>query len=117
MNISISGLHLETDPKLSLYAQKKVQKLSKYDSSILKIEVRLISEKSHRGKENDFYCEINVTLPKRILEIVDVERGFEKAIDKAVERMKNTLIRNKEKHISQKHKREILNKFINRFRR
>jgi ribosomal subunit interface protein len=117
MNIIISGLHFEIDPQIKEYVNKKVGKLSKYNSKIQKIDVRLASKKSHRGQENDYFCEIEVVIPGHVLEIVDSEREIDKAIDRAVERMKNTLVRNKEKHTSQKHKRKIWNKFINRFRR
>lgn len=115
MNISISGLHLETDPKLREYAHKKTKKLLKYHPKITDLKVRLISEKSHRGQEQDYYCEITIHVPGRILEIVDVEREMEKAIDKAVERMKRALIKYREREISKLHKRGIVRKLLSRW--
>jgi len=117
MNISISGLHFETDPKLREYADQKTKKLLKYHPKITDLKVRLISEKSHRGQEQDYYCEITVHVPGRILEIVDVQREMEKAIDKAVERMKRALIKSREKEISISHKRGIVGKFLSRWQR
>jgi len=117
MNISVTGLHIETDPKLKAYADKKIKKLLRYHSKITDLKVRLISEKSHRGQEQDYYCEITIHVPGRILEIVDSERAMDKAIDKAVERMKRTLIKHKEKEISKQHREGVFNKLLGRFRR
>ena len=55
MTISITGLHFESDPKLKAYADKKIKKLLHYHSQITDIKVRLLSEKSHRGQEQDYY--------------------------------------------------------------
>lgn len=117
MNISISGLHLESDPKLKEYADKKIKKLLRYHSGITDIKVRLMMEKSHRSEQHEFFCEITVHVPGRILEIVDVEKNHTKAIDKAIERMKRTLIKYKEKEVSKKHREGIFNKVLRRFNR
>ncbi len=116
MIITVSGIHLTRHPKLKVYAKKKAEKLQKYHKQIEKIEVRLILEKGHRSRENDYYCEIKLTIPGHNLTVKDVERNFEKAVDKAVERMKTTLIRNKEKHLSREHKRGVLRKILERAR-
>ena len=117
MNISVSGLHLQTDPKLREYADKKAKKLLKFHPKITDLKVRLISQKAHRGQEQDYYCEITVHIPGKILEIVDTQREMEKAIDRAVERMKRTLIKSREKEISKLHRRGIVRKFLSRWQR
>ncbi len=110
MNIRVSGLHVKKSPKTKEYALQKVQKLLKFHPAIERIHIRLISEKSHRGQENDFYCEITIATPRHTLEIRDVERDFEKAIDKAVERMRRTLTKHKEKSITKKHQEGLKTK-------
>ena len=115
MNIVISGPHPKKEPQLEEYARKKVQKLSKYHSRILQIDVRLIVKGAHRGQENDNYCEITAKVPGKTLEIVDSERAMDKAIDKAVERAKRTLIKYREKKISKEHKRGIIGKLLSRW--
>ena len=115
MKIVISGLHLKKEPQLEEYARKKVQKLSKYHPQILQIDVRLIAQKSHRGQENDYYCEITAKVPGKTLEIVDSERAMAKAIDKAVERTKRTLVKYREKKISKDHKKGIVRKILGRW--
>lgn len=117
MNISLSGLHLETDPKIKAYADKKVKKLLNYHSGITDIKVRLISQKAHRNDQHEFFCEITVHVPGKILEIVDREKDHAKAVDKAVERMKKSIIRYKEKTISRQHREGVLRKLVRRFTR
>lgn len=117
MNISLSGLHLETDPKIKDYADKKVKKLLNYHSGITDIKVRLISQKAHRNEQHEFFCEITVHVPGKVLEIVDREKDHMKAVDKAVERMKKAIIRYKEKTISKQHHEGIFTKIISRIRR
>ena len=103
MNIKVSGMHIKKSPKTKDYALMRVDKLLKFHPQIEKIHIRLISAKSHRGQESDFYCEITVATPHHTLEIRDVERNFDKAIDKAIERMKRVLTKHKEKSLTKKH--------------
>ncbi len=102
MNIIVSGLHLKKFPEMEEYAKEKVAKLYKYHRKIEKIQVRLIDKESHRDKNQDYYCEIEIDIPGRNLEIVDVEYSMDKAIDKAVERMKRLLVKDKEKRIERR---------------
>ena len=117
MDISITGLHIETDPKLKEYASTKAKKLLKYDARITDLKVRLFGEKAHRSENHDYYCEITVHVPGKILEIVDKERDVTKAIDKAVDRMKKALVRHREKTISKRHKEGLAAKLLRRLRR
>lgn len=114
MKIIISGLHLKKFPELEVYAAKRVQKLGRYFKNVLKLEVRLIWEKAHRNQLHSSACKIIADIPGRNLEIVERDESMDKAIDKAVERMKKLLTRTKEKKISKWHKIGILNKLLNR---
>lgn len=115
MQIIVSGQNLENFPELEKYAQKKVAKLPKFHPKIEKIQVRLISEKSHRNELHNSTCEIIADIPGRNLEIVERDKSMDKAIDKAVERMHRLLVKTKEKKISKWHKFGILEKLRNRF--
>lgn len=114
MKIVVSGIHLKENPQIEDYAAKKVQKLQKFHSKIEKAYVRLIEEPAHRGKEQDYICEITLHVPGRILEITDSERAMDKAIDKAIERMKRSLTKHKEKAIEKKRWRAIFLKLRSR---
>lgn len=115
MKIVVSGIHLKKFPQSEKYAIKRTQKLEKFHSKIKLLEIRLISEKAHRGQEKDYYCEIEAFLPGHNILVVDTEREMDKAIDKAVERMSQALRRAKEKDISKKHKEGIKLKEKNKF--
>ncbi|OGD86978.1 ribosomal subunit interface protein [Candidatus Curtissbacteria bacterium RIFCSPHIGHO2_01_FULL_41_11] len=104
MQIIVSGSRLVEFPEIEAYAREKVSKLSKYSSKIENIRVRLISEKSHRNEQHNSFCEIALDLPGKNLEVKDSENSMDKAIDKAVERMKRALVKYKEKSVSKKHK-------------
>ncbi|MEK9146685.1 MAG: ribosome-associated translation inhibitor RaiA [Patescibacteria group bacterium] len=114
MKIIISGLHLKKFPELEVYVAKRVQKLGRYFKKIVKLEVRLIWEKSHRNELHSSACEIIADIPGRNLEIVERDRTMDKAIDKAVERMKRLLVKTKEKSITLKHKEGISRKKVDR---
>ena len=117
MDISITGLHIQTDPKLKEYTNQKAKKLLKYHSKITDLKVRLFAEKAHRSEDHDYYCEITIHVPGKVLEIVDKERDVTKAIDRAADRMKKALIRHREKEISKKHKEGLAAKLLRRLRR
>ena len=115
MNIVISGIHLQQFPELEDYARKKVSKLGKFHPKIGEIRVRLISQKSHREKTQDYDCQIEIDIPGKNLSIIDTEESMEKAIDKAVERMKRLLVKSKEKRTTLRHRIAALAKLKNRF--
>ena len=115
MKIIVSGSHLVDFPEMEGYATEKVARLSRYHHKIEKISVRLTAERAHRNEEHDFTCEIIVAVPGRDVEVVERDRFMDKAIDKALERMKRTLIKAKEKSVSKKHKEGILAKLLSRF--
>ena len=116
MDISITGLHIQTDPKLKEYANQKAKKLIKYDARITDLKVRLFAEKAHRSEDHDYYFQITIHVPGKILEIVDKERDVTKAIDKAVDRMKKALVRHREKTISKRHKEGLAAKLLRRLK-
>lgn len=116
MKVTITAIHLSSPQKAKDYAKIKVDKLIKYNSKIESIEVRLIEAQSHRNKNTDYNCEIKISLPGHDLEVRDIASSIEAAIDKAEEKAKRLLVKNKEKHISQEHKRGIVSKLLGRIR-
>jgi len=114
VSITITTIHLENPKKAKDYAQEKISKLSRYNSKIEKIEVRLIGEKSHRDKNTDFTCEVKIALPGHDLEIKDTEQTILAAIDKAEDRAKRLLVKNKEKHLARNHQRGIVGRIRKR---
>ena len=109
-NIIISGKHVKEFPEIEDYAEKKLEKLLKFHPKIEKITANLISEDSHRDKNKDYYCDLLIDLPGNNLELSEVDNSMDKAIDKAVERMKVILVKDKEKNLSEKHRGTIRGK-------
>lgn len=108
VQIIVSGLHLKKFPELENYAIKKAGKLSKYFPKILKIQIRLIWEKSHRNELHSSACEIIADIPGNNLELIERDQAMDKAIDKASERMHRLLVKTKEKRISKQHKEGVV---------
>lgn len=113
MILTITAIHLANPQKAKAYAEEKISKLTKYHPKVEKIEVRLIN-KRHKQKKNEYDCEIKIVVPGHDLEITDSELSIEAAIDKAEERAKRLLVKNKEKHLSRDHKRGVLAKLRER---
>jgi ribosomal subunit interface protein len=97
MNIVVRGKHLRENQALEEYALKKTSKFYHYFPEIIKTEVELKSESGHKGKEMDFLVDILVKVPGKTFKVSDSERDMYKAIDKAVERMSETLRREKDR--------------------
>lgn len=116
VQIKIAEIHFK-DPKVEEYALKKVEKLAKFHKGIQKITIRLTLEKAHRGQNHTSFCELEFDIAGKNFVIRDNEREIDKAIDKAVERAKRVLVKHKEKTISRKHKKGIVNKLVRRFTR
>lgn len=115
VKVTITAIHLTSSQKAKDYAKAKIGKLDKYNSKIKTVEIRLIGEKSHRDKNTDYNCEIKISLPGHDLEIKDTERTIEAAIDKAEERAKRLLVKNKERHLPRQLNHSIVHKLLDKF--
>lgn len=96
MNIVVKGKHLRENAALEEFALKKTSKFYHFYPEIIKIEIELKSETGHRGKETDFLADLMVKVPGKTFKITDNERDMYKAIDRAVDRMIETLRREKD---------------------
>lgn len=114
MQIKIAEIHFK-NPKVEEYAIKKVEKLAKFHKGIQQVIIRLTSERAHRRQNHTCFCELEFDVRGKNFVIRDNEREIDKAIDKAVERAKRALVKHKEKHLSRKHKKGIVNKLLLRF--
>ena len=106
MRIKIAEIHFK-DQKIEDYAINKVTRLEKFHSGIKLVTIRLTLEKNHRTQNHTSFCELEFDIRGKDFVVKDSERQIDKAIDKAVERAKRTLVRHKEKEISKKHKEAI----------
>lgn len=96
MNIVVKGKHLRENQALEDFAFKKSAKFYHFYPEIIKIEIELKSETGHRGKETDFVADLMVKVPGKTFKVTDNERDMYKAIDRSVDRMSETLRREKD---------------------
>lgn len=96
MSIVVKGKHLKENLALEEFALKKTSKFYRFYPEIIKTEIELKSETGHRGKETDFLADIMVKIPGKTFKVTDNERDMYKAIDRAVDRMNETLRREKD---------------------
>lgn len=98
MNIVVKGNHVKENIALEKYAFKKSEKFYLHYPKIVKVEIELRSESSHKRKEDDFIADILIKVPGHTFKVSDHERDMYKAIDQSVARMVEVLRREKEKH-------------------
>ncbi len=101
VKLTVTEIHIK-DKKAREYAKAKFTKLTRYYPKIENIEARLVGQYL-KDKNKDFICELKITIPGHDLEIKDSELTITAAIDKAEERAKRVLTKQKEKAITKKH--------------
>lgn len=102
MRIQIKATAFELTPSLQSFIEEKFSSLEKFlsrwdenDAVILRVEVS--KNTRHHQKGNVFYGEVNVDLPKNVLRIEEVGDEMHAVIDRLKDRLKNELLRLKEK--------------------
>jgi putative sigma-54 modulation protein len=96
MNLHIHTVHFEADAKLVEYVTRKVEKLTTFHDSLIKVEVFLkLDNVVHVIK--DKVVEIKVHVPRHDFFTKCSTKQFEESFDKALESMINQLKRKKEK--------------------
>ncbi|MDP2671307.1 MAG: ribosome-associated translation inhibitor RaiA [bacterium] len=99
MHVAVRGKHLEENEALENHALEKAKKLSRFAKDITRLEIELISEPAHLKKEEDYIVDVTLHVSGHTFQIRDSENDMYKAIDKAIERMIETLRRRKEKEV------------------
>ena len=78
MNIEFTARHFHAPDSLKIYAQDEIQKLERYFPRIIQCQVIL----SHEN--NKYTTEINLSIPKRKLNVKETTGNVTKSIDGAV---------------------------------
>jgi putative sigma-54 modulation protein len=96
MNVNIQTVHFDADEKLVEYVTRKIQKLSTFHDSILKVDVFLkLDNVVHNIK--DKIAEIRVHVPKHEFFVKASSKSFEESFDHALESIINQVKKRKEK--------------------
>lgn len=91
MNIEFTARHFHAPAKLRIYTENEVQKLKRYFNRIIQCQVVL----SHEN--NQYTTEINLSIPKRKINVKDTTNNVTKSIDRAVSKMAGRISKFKER--------------------
>ena len=91
MNIEFTARHFHAPDKLRIYTENEVQKLKRYFNRIIQCQVVL----SHEN--NQYTTEINLSIPKRKINVKDTTNNVTKSVDRAVSKMAVRISKFKEK--------------------
>ncbi len=102
MRLQVKAVGFELTPALNQFIEEKFRSLEKFlshwdknDSVILRVEVSRTTK--HHQKGMVFYAEANLDLPKNVLRVEEINEDMHAAIDKLKDRLKNDLLKVKEK--------------------
>ena len=91
MDIEFTARHFHAPAKLRIYTENEVQKLKRYFNRIIQCQVVL----SHEN--NQYTTEINLSIPKRKINVKDTTDNVTKSIDRAVSKMAGRISKFKER--------------------
>ncbi|PHI20643.1 ribosomal subunit interface protein [Lewinellaceae bacterium SD302] len=95
MQIQTNAIHFKADPKLLTFIQEKLNKLEQYSDRIIDAQVYLKLENT--GQVKDKITEIRLHVPGDRLFSKSSEKTFEAAVDRAVEGLRRSLRKYKER--------------------
>ncbi|HEY4499647.1 MAG TPA: ribosome-associated translation inhibitor RaiA [Candidatus Paceibacterota bacterium] len=102
MRIQIEAKGFELTPSLTKFIEEKIGGLDRFikrwdkdNSVITRVEVSKTTK--HHQKGEIFYAEVNMDLPHKVLRVEETNNEIHTAIDRAKDRLKNEIVRLKEK--------------------
>jgi len=96
MKVNIKATNMEITPSVTAQVQEKMGSLDRYFNNIQQIDVELGMTTKGQQKGKIYFCEVNVSVPKKLLRF---RREFEeigKAINEAKKGIQNELNEYKE---------------------
>lgn len=96
MVINFKATNMELSAPIKARAQEKFGGLEKYFNNILQVDVELGVVTKGQQKGNIFFCEVNVSVPKKLLRYRREFESLEKAINEAKKGIQNELGKYKE---------------------
>ncbi|MEL6141065.1 MAG: ribosome-associated translation inhibitor RaiA [Bacteroidota bacterium] len=95
MQIQTNAVHFKADSKLLNFIHERLQKLEQYSDRIIGAQVYLKLE--NHGQVKDKVTEISLQVPGDRLFSKSADRSFEAAVDRAVEGLRRSLKKYKER--------------------
>jgi ribosomal subunit interface protein len=119
ITLQITGRHFELDEKIVNYTQKKLGRLDKFmprHHPAIFGTVVLAHDKSNR-QDNEFCCEVIIDAPKERFQAAESTINMYAAIDICEQKLKQQILRYKQKHVpARNHRRLLFAKMVGRDR-
>jgi len=96
MLINLKSTNIELTAQIKSHAQDKLGGLDKYFNNIQQVDVELGVVTKGQQKGKIFFCEVNVSVPKKLLRYRREFESLEKAINEAKKGIQNELGKYKE---------------------
>lgn len=96
MNVKIHSIHFNTDEKLELFINEKLQKIERFGNRITDVQVILKLDHNNGGVK-DKIAEIRVQLPGKILYAEESSKAFEESVELATDSIVRQVKKHKEK--------------------
>ncbi|MFA6918573.1 MAG: ribosome-associated translation inhibitor RaiA [Patescibacteria group bacterium] len=97
MKINIKATNAKLTPEAHEMINEKVGGLTKYFDNIIEVDVEIGLISFHHRNGDNFRAEINLTVPGTVLRAEAETDNIEKSINEAKDKMKQELIKYKEK--------------------
>lgn len=111
MKIIIKGRGLSLTPSLKNYVEKKIEKtekhLPKQTREVAKAEAWLVYFHRHKKGQNS-HCHITLYLPLKMLRVQESSEEMHAAVDLAVEKLENQILKYKQRFDPSKNQRRFL---------
>ena len=95
MKTTFTARHFDASPDLKQYSLDSVQKLDQFIDKIIVCDIIL---KPGQDNENPYIAELNVKVPKKLLNVSEEAPSYEQAISSAVDTAVRQIRKYKTKH-------------------
>lgn len=108
-NIKIVGRNIEISSEVKEFIYEKLDRLSRYHQKISSLEITIEKERF------DYLINILLhTYNKKIIKISVKDKGLHSGLDIAIDKLKDVLVKYKEKKVSsKKHNKKVLKNLVN----
>lgn len=97
MRIDLKATNMELTTAIREYVSEKLSGLDKYFDNIQQIDVEVGKTSNHHNKGEIFFCEVNVSVPRKLLRYRDETDDMYKAVNSCKKGIKEEIKAYKER--------------------
>lgn len=113
IQLEITGVHYDLNPKIKRYVEQKIGKLDRYipkDARSSSHGHVILTEEEGKSK-NRFICEVNITFPRGTVVAKEATVNMFAAVDIVEAKVKNQLLKHKGKQKKKYRNQRLLRRF------